>query len=201
MVVLIWRLCQVKDSQKKHPERIKNLEDWRGHKKTLRHPHPQNTQKNKQQQKNWKSRRKTSNRFFSPRLVVQQRSTLEWINQLFRCHVPCQNRPPSLELRTSVSRCQPVEHLGSVFKTIQATCWMVGNWWKQKKRDSLEEQHVSWKIVVGRLLSFWNGPFLGDMLVFRDVVGSYLPPHMNRIYVEVRCFDQIFPQDKQVKRW
>ena len=32
-----------------------------------------------------------------------------------------------------------------------------------------ENEHVPWKIVVGRLLSFWNGPFLADMLVFRDV--------------------------------
>ena len=36
-----------------------------------------------------------------------------------------------------------------------------------------KNKHVPWKIVIGRLLSFWNGPFLGDMLVFRDVSIPY----------------------------
>ncbi len=26
-----------------------------------------------------------------------------------------------------------------------------------------KKKHVTWKIVVERLLSFWNGPFLGDV--------------------------------------
>ncbi len=35
---------------------------------------------------------------------------------------------------------------------------------------SPENLHVPWKIVVGRLFSFWNCPFLGDILVFWDVI-------------------------------
>ena len=30
-------------------------------------------------------------------------------------------------------------------------------------------EHVPWKSMVGRCIPYWNGPFLGDMLVFGDV--------------------------------
>ena len=34
---------------------------------------------------------------------------------------------------------------------------------------SPENQHVPWKSMVGRCIPYWNGPFLGDMLVFWGV--------------------------------
>lgn len=157
VVVLIWRLCQVKDSTKKTSRTNQNLEDWRNHKKiTLRHPHPQNTQKNKQQQKNWKSRRKTSNGFFLASIGCTTEINPGMDKPTVQVPRSLPNRPPSLELRTSVSKCQPVEHFGSVFKTIQATCWMVGNWWKQ----------ITW--LTGRTTCFlknndWKGYFPFEM--------------------------------------
>ena len=32
-----------------------------------------------------------------------------------------------------------------------------------------ENQHIPWKMMVGRCISYWNSPFWGDMLIFRGV--------------------------------
>ena len=36
-----------------------------------------------------------------------------------------------------------------------------------------ETQHVPWRLLVGRCISYWISPFLGDMLVFRGVFAVY----------------------------
>ena len=44
----------------------------------------------------------------------------------------------------------------------------------------IESQHVPWIIVVGRLLSFWNWPFLGDVLIFGGVF-----PGINYLFSQI----------------
>ena len=38
--------------------------------------------------------------------------------------------------------------------------------------------NVPWKLMVGRCISYWNSPFLGDMLVFQ---GVFLRPCLNTV--------------------
>ena len=50
---------------------------------------------------------------------------------------------------------------------------------REKTIYSLENQHLPWKAMVGRCISYWNSPFLGDMLVFGGVTDKR---HLNVIH-------------------
>lgn len=45
-----------------------------------------------------------------------------------------------------------------------------------KVTTPLENSHVAWEIVVWRLLSVCDGPFLGDMLGFGGCISPFSPP-------------------------
>ena len=79
-----------------------------------------------------------------------------------------------------------LKKLGSFFEKRSTTptrrCWIkVGGFTDVFKGFlcwrvySLEKQHVSGKIVVGRLLSFWNGPFFRRHVSFRGMYGLFRP--------------------------
>ena len=56
-----------------------------------------------------------------------------------------------------------------------------------KTNGSVHFQHpkieVPWKMMVGRLFSFWNGPFVGDMLIFGGGGIRFINVWSSKVYI------------------